>query len=190
MMQSDQLPRSHQSITRWLVLAAVVAVVDQITKRLISGYFAPGESFVITPFFNLVLAFNTGAAFSFLADAGGWQRGFFIGISVVAVGLITHWLHRHRSEPLFSAGLGLILGGALGNLHDRIVLGHVIDFLLFHWNEHAFPAFNVADSAITVGAGLIILDSFVGKRTESDKVGEHAGADKTRKESLDGRSSS
>src|SRR5213594_3742679 len=112
----------------------------------------------LAPFFNLVLAHNRGAAFSFLADAGGWQRALFIGIAVAATGAIVFLLAKHSSERLFSTGLALVLGGALGNLWDRIALGHVVDFLDFHAFGWHFWAFNLADSAITVGAGLLILD--------------------------------
>lgn len=157
------LPRS--SIWPWLAIAAVVVILDQITKLIILGRFQPGESVPITSFFNLVLAFNTGAAFSLLANAGGWQRLFFISVALVAVIVIGWLLRRHHAERMFSLGLALILGGAIGNVIDRIWLGKVIDFLLFYYREWAWPAFNVADSAITVGAALLILDSFVsGKR--------------------------
>lgn len=155
----------RSSIWPWLLIAAVVVILDQITKHLILGRFQPGESMPITSFFNLVLAFNTGAAFSFLANAGGWQRLFFIGVALGAVVVISWLLHRHHAERMFSLGLALILGGAIGNVIDRIWLGKVIDFLLFYYREWAWPAFNVADSAITVGAALLIFDSFVsGKR--------------------------
>lgn len=162
--------RSHSSIWPWLALAAVVVVLDQITKQVILGRFQPGESLPVTSFFNLVLAFNTGAAFSFLANAGGWQRAFFIAIALVAVVVIGWLLRRHHNERMFSLGLTLILGGAIGNVIDRIWLGKVIDFLLFYYREWAWPAFNVADSAIFVGAALLILDSFVsGKQRPASK---------------------
>jgi signal peptidase II len=118
-----------------------------------------GEVRGVAGFFNLVLAHNRGAAFSFLSDAGGWQRLLFIGIAVFATAFIVAMLARHSEERVFSAGLALILGGALGNLWDRIVLGYVVDFLDFHAYGWHFWAFNLADSAITVGAGLLILDS-------------------------------
>lgn len=159
---TDTIIRSRSSIWSWLAIAAVVVVLDQITKQMILGRFQPGESVPVTAFFNLVLAFNTGAAFSFLANAGGWQRAFFIGIALVAVVVIGWLLRRHHDERMFSLGLALILGGAIGNVIDRIWLGKVIDFLLFYYREWAWPAFNVADSAISVGAALLILDSFVG----------------------------
>ncbi|MBZ0094633.1 MAG: signal peptidase II [Sulfuricella sp.] len=143
----------------WLALSAAVIVLDQLTKQWVSQSLAFGEVMPVAPFFNLVLAHNAGAAFSFLAGAGGWQRGFFIGIAVVAAAVIVHLLRKHRGEKLFSLALALILGGALGNLIDRILLGHVVDFLDFYVQNYHWPAFNVADMAITGGAGLLIWDS-------------------------------
>jgi len=145
-------------VVPWLALAALVALADQASKSAISASLRLRGSREITDFFNLVLAHNRGAAFSFLSEAGGWQRALFIGIAVVATAVIVVMLVRHSGERLFSAGLALILGGALGNLWDRIVLGYVVDFLDFHAFGWHFWAFNVADSAITVGAGLLILD--------------------------------
>jgi signal peptidase II len=142
----------------WLALAALIALADQASKSAISSGLSIGEVRGITPFFNLVVAHNRGAAFSFLSDAGGWQRAFFIGIAITATAVIVVMLARHSSERLFSAGLAFILGGALGNLWDRIALGYVVDFLDFHAFGWHFWAFNLADSAITVGAGLLILD--------------------------------
>ena len=146
-------------IVPWLAIAALIVVADQLSKSAINASLRLGEVREVTGFFNLVLAHNRGAAFSFLSDAGGWQRLLFIGIAVAATAFIVVMLARHSSERLFSAGLALILGGALGNLWDRIVLGHVIDFLDFHAFGWHFWAFNLADSAITVGAALLILDS-------------------------------
>ena len=143
---------------KWLGISAIIFVFDQITKYAMTSNFADYESRTILPFFNLVLFYNKGAAFSFLSDAGGWQRALFIGIAVLATAVIVVLLARHSSERLFSAGLALILGGALGNLCDRVVLGHVVDFLDFHAFGWHFWAFNLADSTITVGAGLLILD--------------------------------
>ena len=147
----------------WLGLSVAVIVVDQLTKNAIQASFRFGEELPITAFFSLVLAYNTGAAFSFLAAASGWQRWLFTAIAVVASGVIV-WLLRRDGSTTMRAGLALILGGALGNLVDRVTLGKVVDFLLFHWGSAAFPAFNVADSAITIGAGLLILDSFLPRR--------------------------
>ena len=153
-------PSIHRPWWHWLALSLVVIVLDQITKSLIQKFFVYGESMVITSFFNLVLAFNTGAAFSFLSDAGGWQRGFFIVITL-AISIFLLWMMRkHPENRLLCAALSLVFGGALGNLYDRVVFGHVVDFIQLHAGGHAFPAFNVADSAITFGAGLLIMDSF------------------------------
>lgn len=149
----------------WLWLTLLVVVLDQITKHAVVASLQLYERVEVLPVFNLTLAYNKGAAFSFLADAGGWQRWFFTAVAVAAVGLILVWLARLRAhETLQGAALSLILAGALGNLYDRIVLGHVVDFLDFHWGYQHFPAFNVADSAITVGAILIILDILLGAR--------------------------
>jgi len=143
----------------WLALSAVVIVLDQLTKLWVSQALGAHEVIPLTPFFNLVLAHNAGAAFSFLAGAGGWQRGFFIGIAAVAALVIVYLLRKHHGEKLFSLALALILGGALGNLIDRIQFGHVVDFLDFYVQGYHWPAFNVADMAITGGAGLLIWDS-------------------------------
>jgi signal peptidase II len=152
------IPARLKRIAPWLALALLLTLADQASKSAISSSLRFGEVREITPFFNLVLAHNRGAAFSFLSDAGGWQRAFFIGIAVAATAVIVFLLARHSSERLFSAGLTLILGGALGNLWDRVALGYVVDFLDFHAFGWHFWAFNVADSAITVGAALLILD--------------------------------
>ena len=149
---------------RWLGVSLAVIVTDYLTKAAILAALRPGEQFPVTGFFSVVLTFNTGAAFSFLAAADGWQRWLFAVIAVAASAVIV-WLLRRGGNALFCLGLALILGGALGNLWDRLVLGKVVDFLLFHYASWAYPAFNVADSAITVGAGLVILDSFRQRRT-------------------------
>jgi signal peptidase II len=151
----------------WLAAAGLIAVADQATKAAVQAALVPGERIPVMPFADLVLVFNTGAAFSFLAGAGGWQRGFFIAVACGAIVLIAWLLARHPGERLFCAGLALILGGAAGNLWDRIALGHVVDFVLLHAGGWHFPAFNVADSAITVGAGLLILDGFVGRKAKA-----------------------
>jgi len=157
-------------LNRWLLLSALVIVLDQLSKAWIVSHFAFGESVTMLSVFNLVLAHNTGAAFSFLNDAGGIQRWLFSIIAVVASVWIIRLLRKHRSQVLFSLALSMILGGALGNLIDRLAYGYVVDFLSFHWNEHYFPAFNLADSAITCGAFLLILESF-----KKDKHGLAAG---------------
>lgn len=145
-------------LKRWLGLAALVIVLDQVSKLWITAHFVLGESLRVLPVFDLVRAHNTGAAFSFLHDAGGIQRWLFSGIAVAASVWISMLLRKHAAETMFALALSLILGGALGNLIDRIAYGHVVDFLAFHWDEHYFPAFNVADSAITLGAALLIFD--------------------------------
>jgi signal peptidase II len=143
----------------WLVVSGLVILLDQLTKHMIQQTLAYGASIRVTPFFDLVHVLNRGAAFSFLSSAAGWQRGFFITIALAASGLIVYLLRRHVADRLFCFALSLILGGALGNVVDRILLGAVVDFLHFHLAEHYFPAFNLADSAITCGAGLLIWDS-------------------------------
>ena len=146
--------------TRWLGLSAIVIALDQLTKYWVTSRFQLGDSVTITSFFNLVLAYNTGAAFSFLADAGGWQRIFFTVIAVVAAIVIVVLLRRPQNHRLFNIALALILGGALGNLIDRVTLGHVVDFIQVHASGYFWPAFNIADSAISIGAALLIWDSF------------------------------
>jgi signal peptidase II len=148
----------------WLSLAALVIVLDQITKLLIANNFSYGENLILLNTFSLTLMHNPGAAFSFLSDAGGMQRWLFSGIAIIASASITWLLKKHATQTLFALSMSLILGGALGNLIDRIAYGYVIDFLLFHWDEHYFPAFNLADSAITCGAGLMIWESFMEKK--------------------------
>jgi signal peptidase II len=144
---------------RWLWISVAVLVADQATKAAVLAAFAPGSERPVTAFFSLVLTFNTGAAFSFLAAASGWQRWLFAAIAVVASVLII-WLLKRGGSASYCLGLALILGGAIGNLWDRLALGQVVDFLLFHYARWSYPAFNVADSAITIGAALLIIDSF------------------------------
>lgn len=151
-------------LSRWLGLSALVIVLDQISKAWITSRFAYGETLYVTGVLDLVLAHNTGAAFSFLHDAGGMQRWLFSIIAIVASVWIVWLLRKHGTQTLFALALSLILGGALGNLIDRIAYGYVVDFLHFHWNEHYFPAFNLADSAITCGAFLMIWDNFTEKK--------------------------
>jgi len=146
---------------RWFGLSALVIFLDYVSKIAVLGSFAPGESRALTPFFNLVLVFNKGAAFSFLASAEGWQTLFFAAVAVVASVVVSFLILKNGNKKLFCSGLALILGGALGNLHDRIAYGHVVDFLDFHAAGWHWPAFNVADSAITVGAAILILESFL-----------------------------
>ena len=148
---------------KWLGLALAVIMADHLTKWWVSSTLDYQEAVPVLPFFSLVLVHNTGAAFSFLADAGAWQPWFFIAVGVVATVIIVRLLERHAHERRLAFALALVLGGALGNVIDRVVLGHVVDFLYFHYRGFAWPAFNVADSAITVGAGLLIWDSLRGK---------------------------
>ena len=145
----------------WLGLALIILIADQFTKVLVMGYYRLGDSTYVWPFFNLVRAHNTGAAFSFLASASGWQRWLFTGIGVVATIFIIWMLRSHAGQKLFSFALSCILGGAVGNVVDRLLHGYVVDFLQFHWGGWYFPAFNVADSAITVGAVCLILDEIL-----------------------------
>lgn len=142
----------------WMAFALLVVVLDQFFKIVIVRSFSFGESRPVTGFFNLVLVYNKGAAFSFLADAGGWQRWFFTGLGL-AVGAFIIWLlFRHTGQKLFCFAISLVLGGAVGNVIDRVIYGHVVDFLDFHLRGYHWPAFNVADCAITVGAVLLIVD--------------------------------
>lgn len=152
---------SSSSMLPWLGLALIFLIADQFTKILILGYYQLGDSTVITSFFNIVRVHNTGAAFSFLADASGWQRWFFTGIGVAAVGVILWMLKAHPGQKLFSFALACILGGAVGNVIDRVRYGYVVDFLDFYWGTWHFPAFNIADSAISVGAACLILDELL-----------------------------
>jgi signal peptidase II len=155
---------------RWYALAAAVLGLDYVTKVVVLHSFAPGERLAVAPFFDLVLVFNTGAAFSFLATAQGWQTLFFAAIAVVASVVIGFLIVRNAGKSLFCAGLALILGGALGNLYDRLVYGKVVDFLDFHAAGWHWPAFNVADSAITVGAAILILESFMQKKPDETRA--------------------
>jgi len=157
--------KSGPGLTTWLGLASILLLVDQFTKVLIVGYYHLGDSTYVTSFFNVVRAHNTGAAFSFLANAGGWQRWFFTGLGIAASLGIIWMLRAHAGQKLFCFALACILGGAVGNVIDRVAYGYVVDFLDFHWDFlspifHAghFPAFNVADSAITLGAISLIWD--------------------------------
>jgi signal peptidase II len=146
----------------WYAIAVTVLVIDQLTKTWIVSEFYLGQREVISSFFNLVSVRNYGAAFSFLSDAGGWQRWFFTILSSVISVIIFVWIGRlGKSNALESLALALILGGALGNLYDRVMLGYVVDFLDFHWSGTHFPAFNVADAGISMGAMLLILDMFI-----------------------------
>ena len=156
----------------WLALAAFIVAVDQITKYLVAGSFAPGESVPLTSFFNMVLVHNPGAAFSFLSDQAGWQRGFFIAIALAASVWIVYLLAKHPRERLFALALTLVLAGAVGNVIDRILVGAVVDFLDFHAFGYHWPAFNVADSAITCGAVLLAWDALRPQKKNADPTTE------------------
>ncbi len=153
---------------KWLALAAVIVVIDQITKVVIMQNFVLHETLFVTSFFNLVRVHNSGAAFSLLADAGGWQRVFFIVVAVVASIWVVWLLRRYPQQKLFCLALGMILGGAIGNLIDRVLFGAVVDFVQVHYAGYFFPAFNVADSAITCGAGLLIWDGIKPQRPQEN----------------------
>jgi signal peptidase II len=143
----------------WLGIAFIVILLDQLSKIAVTTLFMHGEEKPVTSFFNLVLAYNEGAAFNFLSNQGGWQRYLFSAIAIGAAVFIVYLLRRHAGQRLFCWALALIMGGALGNVIDRLAYGHVIDFLDFHWSGFGhFPAFNIADSAITLGAILFIFD--------------------------------
>jgi signal peptidase II len=155
---------------RWLWLALAVIVADQVTKTLIVRSFELYEVLEVWPVLEITRLHNTGAAFSLLAGASGWQRWFFVGLAVVVSVGIVYWLWRMpRTAPFWlPAGLSLVMGGALGNVIDRLLHGHVVDFLHFHWERWYFPAFNLADTAITIGAGLLILDALLeGRRSQA-----------------------
>jgi signal peptidase II len=161
------MPKASFGRLAWLWLSLLVLVIDQASKYYFETRLELYEQIVIIPdYFSWMLAYNTGAAFSFLADSSGWQRWLFALIAVVVSAVLVVWLKRlGRDDTWLAIALALVLGGALGNLYDRVAIGHVIDFIFVHWKEHGFPAFNVADSAITVGAIMLALDMFKSKKT-------------------------
>jgi signal peptidase II len=153
---------------RWLILSVLVLLADQATKQWVLAALLPYEVIPVLPVFNLTLVFNEGAAFSFLASASGWQRWFFIGLAIVITVVLVVWLARLKAhERITAAGLSLVAGGAVGNLIDRLVYGHVVDFLDFYWRSWHWPAFNVADAAITVGVALLLLEALRAGPTRS-----------------------
>ena len=154
------MPEASYRGLRWLALSAAIVVLDLASKAWMSNWLKLGEYYTVTPFFNLVMAHNAGAAFSFLADAGGWQRWFFILVTAVVSTVLVVLLKRNATNRLLCLALALVLGGAIGNLHDRITLGHVVDFIQVHAGGYHFPAFNVADSAITIGVVFLLWDGF------------------------------
>ncbi|MEO9276071.1 signal peptidase II [Marinomonas sp. 5E14-1] len=158
-------------VQRWWALALILFALDWVTKQAVEAYLSYGQEILLLPFFDLTLRYNTGAAFSFLAQAGGWQRWFFSVVALAVVVGISWRLIKIANENRWEAlSLSFILGGAIGNLYDRLVYGHVVDFIQLHWQQAwYFPAFNVADSAITVGVILMLLESFFVKKTEGGK---------------------
>jgi signal peptidase II len=152
---------SGPSLWVWLGIALVVILLDQLTKTLILGDFRYGESRTVTSFFNVVRVHNTGAAFNFLAGASGWQRWFFVGLGAVASAVIVWMLKKHPGQKLFCFAIAMILGGAIGNVIDRLIHGYVVDFIQLHYAGSAFPSFNLADSAITLGAICLVLDELL-----------------------------
>lgn len=167
--------RGHVGATRWLWLAAVVIVADQLSKWWVVNAFELYQRVELLSWLGLTRLHNTGAAFSFLADAGGWQRWFFVGLGVVVSGGVLVWLRSlpRSGQAILACGLALIVGGALGNVIDRVVYGYVVDFISVHYQQDwFFPAFNVADSAISVGAFFLILDMIVGSHEDEKKAAE------------------
>jgi signal peptidase II len=162
---------------RWIPLTLVIILLDQLSKEAILGSLVPYESIPVLPVLDITLMYNTGAAFSFLADAAGWQRWFFVALALGIGAAIVVWLRRlhARTQWLLAFSLALILGGALGNVIDRIKLGHVVDFIHVHWGDAYFPAFNVADAAISVGAALMLLDAFLESRRRKQAGADPAG---------------
>jgi signal peptidase II len=160
-MAKSGLSLSNSALLPWLGLALILLIADQFTKVLILGFYQLGDSSPVTGFFNIVRVHNSGAAFSFLASASGWQRWFFTAIGVSAAIFIIYMLRSHPGQKLFSFALACILGGALGNVIDRLLHGYVVDFLDFHYAGTHFPAFNIADSAISLGAACLILDELL-----------------------------
>lgn len=157
-------PARRAGILRWLALAVLVIVLDQATKVYFDRLLEYGERLHVLPFFDFTLLYNPGAAFSFLADAAGWQRWLFTLLGLGAAAFIVWTMHRNRGQRMFLLSLSLILGGALGNVIDRLLHGHVIDFLLFYWRDWYYPAFNLADIGITCGAVLLVLDEILRMR--------------------------
>ncbi len=160
-MAKSTFTKSSGGMLPWLGLALLILIADQFTKILILGYYQLGDATTVTSFFNVVRVHNSGAAFSFLASAGGWQRWFFTGIGIAAAIFIVWMLKSHPGQRLFSFALACILGGAIGNVIDRTLYGYVVDFLDFHYVGWHFPAFNIADSAISIGAVCLVIDELL-----------------------------
>ncbi|MFA4914398.1 MAG: lipoprotein signal peptidase [Comamonadaceae bacterium] len=158
-----------RSLLFWLMLAVAIVIIDQVTKVYFNTQYQYGERHNVLPFFDLTLMYNRGAAFSFLADEGGWQRWFFTALGIGASVVIVWLLRKHAANTRFSLALTLIMGGAIGNVIDRAVYGHVVDFLLFYWKDWYYPAFNVADMGIVCGAILLVLDEFLKSRKPASR---------------------
>jgi len=170
-MLEHSMPRTSGRWLAWLALSVGLVLLDQLSKHVVRDALAGGRTIRVTPFFDLVLILNPGAAFSFLSSAAGWQRELFIGIALAASVLIVYLVRKHAAERIFCVGLGLILNKAIGNVIDQIYLNAVVDFLYFHLGEYYWPAFNLADSAITCGAGVLIWDSLRRARAKRSKGG-------------------
>lgn len=154
-------------VGRWYLLAVLIVVFDQLTKQWVSSSFTYGETLELLPFLNLTLVHNMGAAFSFLSDAGGWQRWFFTIVSLIVSVVLVVWLSRLPAKQyLLATALALVLGGAVGNLWDRVLLGYVVDFVDVYYQKYHWPAFNVADAAITIGAILLIIESLFSSKSD------------------------
>ncbi|WP_255991029.1 signal peptidase II [Chitinolyticbacter albus] len=165
------MPKQVFGFWRWIAVSLVVIVLDQASKHVIEALFVHSEQHPVIPgLFNLTLAYNPGAAFSFLADAGGWQRHFFTVLAFAVSGWIIWMLKKHHTETLQSLALSLVMGGAIGNVIDRVLFGHVIDFIQVYYRSWYFPAFNIADSAICIGAVLMVWDSFRSSKTNAKQA--------------------
>jgi signal peptidase II len=169
----DKVAANKTGTAWWFLLVIVLVIADQLTKWMASTYLEYNQPLVLLPVLNFTLLHNPGAAFSFLSDAGGWQRWFFTTISLVVSVVLTVWICRlKKGQAWLAASLALILSGAVGNLIDRVLFGYVIDFISVHYDRHFFPAFNIADSAITIGAGMMLLDVFLNPQHHAGEAGK------------------
>ena len=180
-MPKARTAMEQASLSRWMWLALLIVMLDQISKVIAEASLTFGQRVNVFPFFDFTLLYNPGAAFSFLANQSGWQRWFFTLVGVLAIAFIAYLMRRHREDKRFLLALTLIMGGAAGNLIDRVLYGHVIDFLLFYWKKWHYPAFNLADSAITVGAVLLILDELMRLRRTKVSADTEGNADRNSK---------